>query len=159
MVFGNVRMPSERVRIRPDVAAIVGRILGDLSPEQAAIRSDYRVGKDAIRSLRRGKIGWESTARGFADNYGDLLREHYGEEIAAEFGDAEPKSVSDWFAAKCGFAWKFHLRPEAEELSDLADVDISSYRGAEGLTPDDVRLANELLRTFIRERRKSRGLD
>jgi hypothetical protein len=98
--------------------------------------------------------------RGFAENFSERFCQHYGEEISERFGGCNEHAASDWFAAKCGFDWKYHQRPRSEEDGeDLLDVDISSYRGAEGLAPEDVRLANELLRTFIRERRKSRGLD
>lgn len=78
-------MPKRQPKVYPEVGAIVDKVLGGASPAQASIRVGYRVGKEAIRTLKSGKVGWESTVREFAENFAEKLCEHYGDERLSGF--------------------------------------------------------------------------
>lgn len=87
-----------------EIAEIVTRVLGDLSLAQAEIHLKYQLSREAIRSLKAGKIGRESTMRTFAEGFWSKFHDLYASEIRAAFGICTPPTVSDWFAQKAGYA-------------------------------------------------------
>lgn len=89
--------------LNAEVAEIVNAVLGDLSLESAAIKLNYKVGREGLRLLRNGKIGRETTVRAFAEGFADRISELYGREIGDTYGERTPEAVSDWLAAKAGF--------------------------------------------------------
>jgi hypothetical protein len=151
-----------REGLRPEIADLVGRVLGDLSLEQAAIHLNYRVSRTPIGDLKRGKIGRESTLREFAEGFSSRFCEEFGDEIRERFGECSPHAASDWLAEKAGFALK-HFRPAgAAELTyhpELSDVDIRSFKGAQGLAEADIELVNTAMRALIAQLRRQRGLE
>lgn len=131
--FGGARMASKRNQV---VAEIVSAVLGDLSPEQASIRLDYQVGREGIRALKNGKIGWERTVRTFAEGFWERIYELYGDEIAQVLkpGDPSPDRAAAWLALKAGFVSEeaqgtSSVVPEIAELASQVADEISRRNG------------------------------
>lgn len=50
-------------------------------------------------------------------------------------------------------------RPELTYEPDLSDVDVSGFRGAEGIPPGDLERINEVVRDLLAARRRKLGLE
>lgn len=112
-------MPPPKVkRQNEEIAGIVRQVLGSMTLGEAEIRLDHRLSTEAIRRLKSGKVGRESTIRVFADGFRKELCEYYGDEIRARFGECDPASFApdDWLAEKAGFV----VDEEPEDSEPLA---------------------------------------
>lgn len=108
--------------INREVAEIVETVLEYMSLGQAATHLEHRVGREGIRSLQSGKVGWERTMRDFALGFADRFRTHYGAAIQAERQSTDDDAVADWFASKGGFepAAPDKLEAIAQRAAELA---------------------------------------
>jgi hypothetical protein len=148
--------------LSPEIAELIGRVLGDLSLEQAAIHLNYRVSRTPIGDLKRGKVGREGTLRDFAEGFASRFCQEFGDEIRQRFGECSPHAVSDWLAEKAGFGLRYFSPTRASELTyhpELEDVDIRGFKGAQGLADADIELVNSAMRALIAQLRRQRGLD
>lgn len=144
------------------VEEIVGRVLGNLTMEQAAQHLDYELTGMTVSRLSRGKIGMEQTHRTFAEGFWQRFCEEYGAEITSRFGECTRQTVSDWFAEQSGFSNRYSTPASSSELTYepvLDDVDVAAFRGAEGLPREDIEVLNEVMRAHLAALRKRRGLD
>jgi len=110
--------------------------------EQAAIRCGYDPGKEGIRTLKGGKVGRESTIRGFAVGFADKICEHYGEQVRARFGKCDAEAAADWLAEKAGFRRPGAVAATSRDEDDLADrVAAKVLERLERVAPDLSRLS------------------
>jgi hypothetical protein len=150
-----------RGRLQPEVAEVVGKVLGDWSLEQAAIHIEYALSKSAINDLKRGKVGREVTVRTFADRFWKRFCEVYGSEISAAHGTCDRETAGEWFLTVC-YGSRYNLRPAAPELTyeSEEEPEISALGGDLRDLPEDVR--RHLLESWRRDltlARKLRGVD
>jgi hypothetical protein len=149
--------PGQRGKILSD-------ILGSISLEQAHIRLDYELAPETIRRLKKGFPTREGTIRAVAVAFWQRVCEVYGEDVTACFGDCNVRTASDWLAALWGYTpahlSRGTLPPRTEEYdSDLEEIDVAQFRGARGLPAEDVETLNAVIRAFIAEKRRLRGVE
>lgn len=96
-------VPRNR-ELNTEVARIVDQVLNGMSLGMAAQHLRHNPGKEGVRALKAGKIGWETTPRAFAAGFADRFCELYGDQIRSRFGECNAETAADWFAEKAGFA-------------------------------------------------------
>jgi hypothetical protein len=99
------------------LAGIATRLTDGISLETAAMRTEYRLSKATIASLRRGCCGRERTARTFAEGMVGRILSVYGNEVKAFSGGPDQdlrKWAVEWFVAQAGFPISGPVDPRAE---------------------------------------------
>ena len=163
-------MPRGSGGINEDVKDITWRVLGELGLDRAAEKLDFKLTRTPIADLKRGKVGREATIRTFAEGFWERFCEEYGHQICERFGQCNREAVSDWFAEKAGFGLR-HQHPATEQGSrvgerapltyepNLDEIDIAGWAGASSIPPEDISILNAIIRGFLAERRRQKGLE
>lgn len=136
-------------------ASVMERIFGDYSQRQLAQRVEGRLSAPTFSRLRTGRVPSPPTLGILARYFQPELAREFAHEIREMFGeDCTPETAERWLRMIATGA-----TPPTVQVHADGQVDLRGYGGLQDLPPEDRHTLDAVIRAFISERRRARGLE